>query len=267
MTVAIEKVVRGYLDATGTPRFDDLHMIIFDPDVTNTERGDRTALAVLSAPMYATASLIERLQTQILTRFPSWRISIDFESLHNDHVIIYPNHYHLLCKGTELGINPPFEKWMQVACARRRQTHGAHLRQLMWLEKYLPELLPKTVGRKFTCLTVFDNNRGDFDWLSAWSLLRCKSWQVKFPDECLAGSPELYYFHNDLDFADAPVGKGDFDAPPLYLAQWIIRRPEGGRVTVTDAKDDQAVLVEIAVDQSLITDGELRGEFAWDEHG
>jgi hypothetical protein len=264
LMVDIEKTVRGHLDEVRAPRFDDLHMTIFDPDATNCARGDRTGLATFSSAAYVTEPLIERIQSKLLGEHQLWRISIDFETLPGDHVIIYPRHYHLLCGGTKLPTNAPFDVWAEAVGRHRRETHGAQWRQLRWLERQLPALLPTTEGRKATCLAVFDNREGDVDRLCVWGCLRCKIWRVTFSDECAADDRNTYYIYDDHDFANAPLDKSDFSAPPLYLASWSIDRPQDGRVTVLDAGDKNTVLAQVEIDQLLVRDTDLQRQFPWD---
>lgn len=116
---------------------------------------------------------VRRIQKEVLTEFPAWRIVIADDFAHRGELFI--EHDTLRTDGGCVvdDVDAHMNDLRVAEQQGRDRTQGSTLRQLNHVRLTIPELM-RLVSDARPCdvIDIFDNSRGNFDRLSVWTLSR-----------------------------------------------------------------------------------------------
>jgi len=140
------------------------------PFFLRSSADDRT-LAVDADLDYLSVDLVRRIQQELLSRYPLWRVVLGLEHP-SCGIVIYPNA--IRYGNLPLGVDPyeALRKLMPRAAALREKRLRPLRAQLAFLQQQLPGAVKAIGHRPFLIAGVLDNCVGDYRRLALFILIR-----------------------------------------------------------------------------------------------
>jgi hypothetical protein len=144
---------------------------IADPPMFVRSDADVRTLDVDPDLDYLTVDLIRRIQTEFLGRYPLWRVILTVENP-TLSIVIYPDAVRF--GNLPLGVDPDeaLRQLLHRAFALRERSMRPARDQLTFLRRRLPDAVRAIGDRLVMVVGVLDNNRGDYERLTVFLLVR-----------------------------------------------------------------------------------------------
>ena len=144
---------------------------IADPPMFVVSDADDRTLTICADFDYLTVDLLRRIQQEFLGRHPLWRVIVAA-----DHpsctIVIYPDAIRFGNSPVGVEPEPALRELVSRAVALREARQRPERDQLAFLRQRLPDALRTIGSRQFFVAGVLDNNKGDYNWLSIFLLIR-----------------------------------------------------------------------------------------------
>lgn len=179
LRVAISK----FLNHHRIPEHNEILEAVFGDYAIGEYPSDRTMSFFMGSLDAFVPEIIAMLQSDILLRFPLWRLRAQFEGM---SVGVYPDAVWFddnLVTGSFTADHPVYRGWFENAKQYREARFGPLSRQLAFCRRKIPEAIERMADCPYQLIGVFETYQPHLAGVAVW-VLHVGSRELSLDDEC-----------------------------------------------------------------------------------